>query len=80
MPYLLRKFSNKDAWAEVENSPLWEQGDCPPEALVQFLTIALVCLRGVLAPKKRWSGLLLPKPLCAEQSGILPIASLMRMF
>jgi hypothetical protein len=35
MPYLLRKFSNKDAWAEVENSPLWEQGDCPPEALVQ---------------------------------------------
>jgi hypothetical protein len=36
MPYLLRKFSNKDAWAEVENSPLWEQGDCPPEALVQI--------------------------------------------
>jgi hypothetical protein len=35
MPYLLRKFSNKDAWAEVENSPLWEQGDCPAEALVQ---------------------------------------------
>jgi hypothetical protein len=34
-PYLLRKFSNKDAWAEVEASPLWEQGDCPAEALVQ---------------------------------------------
>ena len=35
MPYLLRKFSNKDAWADVEASPLWEQGDCPAEALVQ---------------------------------------------
>jgi|SRR5713101_5990929 len=35
MAYLLRKFSNKDAWAEVESSPLWEQGDCPAEALVQ---------------------------------------------
>src|SRR5690348_11648469 len=35
MAYLLRKFSNKNAWAEVENSLLWEQGDCPPEALVQ---------------------------------------------
>jgi hypothetical protein len=35
MPYLLRKFSDKDAWAEVEASPLWEQGDCPPEALAQ---------------------------------------------
>jgi hypothetical protein len=34
-PYLLRKFSNKDAWAEVEASPLWDEGDCPPEALVQ---------------------------------------------
>jgi hypothetical protein len=33
--YLLRKFSNKDAWAEVEASRLWEQGDCPAEALVQ---------------------------------------------
>jgi hypothetical protein len=35
MPYLLRKFSDKNAWAEVEDSPLWEQGDCPAQALVQ---------------------------------------------
>ncbi len=35
MGYLLRRLLNKDAWAEVENSPLWEQGDCPAEALVQ---------------------------------------------
>jgi hypothetical protein len=35
MAYLLRKLSNKDAWADVAESPLWEQGDCPPEALVQ---------------------------------------------
>jgi hypothetical protein len=32
---LLRKLSNKDAWAQVEDSPLWQQEDCPPEALVQ---------------------------------------------
>jgi hypothetical protein len=35
MANLLRKFSDKNAWAEVEDSPLWEQGDCPAEALVQ---------------------------------------------
>ena len=35
MTNLLRKFSDKNAWADVEDSPLWEQGDCPPEALVQ---------------------------------------------
>jgi hypothetical protein len=32
---LLRKLSNKDAWADVEASALWQQEDCPPEALVQ---------------------------------------------
>lgn len=36
MPHLLRKISDKDAWASVEASPLWGQGDCPPEALVQI--------------------------------------------
>jgi hypothetical protein len=35
MAYLLRKFSDKNAWAEVEDSPLWEQGDCPAQAFVQ---------------------------------------------
>ena len=35
MAYLLRKFSDKNAWAEIEDSPLWEQGDCPAQAFVQ---------------------------------------------
>ena len=35
MAYLLRKLSDKDAWAEVVTSPLWDQEDCPPEALMQ---------------------------------------------
>jgi hypothetical protein len=33
--YLLRKLPDKDAWADVADSPLWQQGDCPPEALWQ---------------------------------------------
>jgi hypothetical protein len=36
MPNLLRRLTNKDAWAAVEESPLWEQNDCPHEALVQI--------------------------------------------
>ena len=32
----LRRISDKDAWASVEDSPLWAQEDCPPEALVQI--------------------------------------------
>jgi len=36
MPHLLRRISDKDAWASVEDSPLWGQEDCPPEALVQI--------------------------------------------
>jgi hypothetical protein len=35
MAYLLRKLADKDAWAEVVDSILWKQGDCPPDALVQ---------------------------------------------
>jgi hypothetical protein len=35
MAYLLRKLSDKDTWAEVEDSPLWADGDCPSQALAQ---------------------------------------------
>jgi hypothetical protein len=35
MAYLLRKLPDKNAWAEVADSPLWEQEDCPPEVLWQ---------------------------------------------
>jgi hypothetical protein len=35
MAYLLRKLPDKNAWAEVADSPLWEHGDCPSEALWQ---------------------------------------------
>lgn len=35
MAYLLRKLPDKNAWAEVEDLPLWEQEDCPSEVLWQ---------------------------------------------
>jgi hypothetical protein len=35
MVWLLRKLPDKDAWAAAEGSPLWAEGDCPPEVLVQ---------------------------------------------
>jgi hypothetical protein len=35
MAYLLRKLRDKNAWANVMESPLWAPEDCPPEALWQ---------------------------------------------
>jgi len=32
---LLRKLTNRDAWAEAAESKLWESDDCPPEILSQ---------------------------------------------
>ena len=32
---LLRRLRDKDKWAELSESPLWEEGDCPPELLAQ---------------------------------------------